>query len=94
MDDTPDPRSQAVWVTVDHLDGHHALVELPDGSTVPWPLASLPRGVQDGDVVRLTVIGGDLDLEIDRAETEMRRVQAQQALDALNADGPHGDLDL
>lgn len=65
LDDLP-----PAFVTVDGLDGRLARVALPDGSTAVWPLASLPRGVREGDVVRLTVTAGDLDAEIEPARTQ------------------------
>lgn len=71
-----------------------ARVELADGTTEDWRLASLPRGVKEGDVVRIHVEGGDVELEIDHAETRRRRTSAQAELLALNAQAPAGDLDL
>jgi Protein of unknown function (DUF3006) len=82
------------FVTVDGLEGHLARVELPDGTTEDWPLASLPPGVREGDVIRLTVHGGDLEAEIDHAQTHDRLTAAQAGTDALNAGAPTGDVDL
>lgn len=40
------------------VTGETALVRLPDTGEEPWPLASLPQGVQPGDRVGVTVEGG------------------------------------
>lgn len=45
-------------------------------------------------MVRLTVTGGDLDLEIDHARTRVQRAVSRATLDALNARAPSGDVDL
>ncbi|BDP42603.1 hypothetical protein DAETH_25720 [Deinococcus aetherius] len=88
------PESLTGTLIVDAIEGGKARVELADGHTEDWPLASLPRGVREGDVVRLHVEGGDLELEIDHAATRLRRGQAQAQLDALNRPAPAGDFDL
>lgn len=49
-------------VLVLDVDGQTALVRLPDTSEEPWSLASLPRGVQPGDRVGVTVDVGDLEV--------------------------------
>ncbi|WP_241899790.1 hypothetical protein [Deinococcus sp. UR1] len=42
-DDAPDDlMSHPSFVMVDGLEGRLARVELPDGTTEDWPLASLP----------------------------------------------------
>lgn len=82
------------FVTVDGLEGRLARVELPDGTTEDWPLASLPPGVKEGDVIRLTVNGGDLEAEIDHAQTRDCLTAAQAGTDALNAGAPTGDVEL
>lgn len=79
---------------VDALEGGLARVEREDGHTEDWPLASLPCGVREGDVIRLSVTGGDLEIEIDHAETQRRHTEAQQQLDALNQTAPGGEIDL
>ena len=81
-------------ITVDGIEGRMARVELADGTTEDWRLASLPQGVKEGDVVRIHVEGGDVELEIDHAETQRRGTRAQTDLNALNAQAPAGDLDL
>lgn len=81
-------------VTVDGIEGQYARVELPDGTTEDWSLAALPRDVQEGDVIRINVRVGDLELEVDHAETHRRRNHAQTELLALNAHAPTGDIDL
>ena len=83
-----------IHVTVDGIEGQLARVELPDGTTEDWRLASLPRGVKEGDVVRIDEAGGDFELEIDHEETDRRHALGQRQLDALNAGGPDGEIDL
>jgi DnaJ-class molecular chaperone len=81
-------------VVVDGIEGKWARVELPDGTTEDWALSSLPKGVKEGDVIRLEVTDGDLDLEIDHAETKRRRQGAQARLDALNGAASDGEITL
>ena len=81
-------------VTVDGIEGRVARVELPDGTTEDWSLASLPKGVKEGDVVRVHVEGGDLEAEVDHAETKRRREKAQAKLDALNREPPAREITL
>lgn len=81
-------------VTVDGIEGKVARVELPDGTTEDWSLASLPKGVKEGDVVRVHVEDGDLEAEVDHAETRRHREKAQAKLDALNREPPVGEITL
>ncbi|CAM3197268.1 DUF3006 domain-containing protein [Deinococcus saxicola] len=81
-------------ITIDGIEEKVARVELPDGTTEDWRLSSLPKGVKEGDVVRIDVQGGDVDLEIDQQETDRRHALGQRQLDSLNAKAPDGDLDL
>lgn len=83
----------ALWV-VDAIEGRLARVELQDGQVVDLPLASLPGGVREGDVLRMEEEGGDFTLEIDHEETARRRAQGQAQLDALNRAAPAGEIDL
>lgn len=89
-----DPFTTPFFIIVDGLEGRLARVELPDGTTEDWPLASLPRGVQEGSVVRVKVTEGDLEVEVDYGATQARREQAQRTLIALNAAGPSGEIEL
>lgn len=82
------------YVVIDGIEGRMARVELPDGRTEDWRLSSLPGGVQEGDVIRIDVQAGDVDIEIDHAETARRHAQGQRQLDALNAAVPDGDINL
>lgn len=92
MPDSSDPRPS--HVTVDAIEGHLARVELPGGHTEDWPLSRLPKGVKEGDVLRLELDGGDLSITRDEAQTQARREQAQAMLDELNRPAPDGDLEL
>lgn len=91
--DKPAVPDASFWI-VDGLEGRHARVEVEDGHTIDLPLASLPRGVREGDVLRVHEDGGDFTLEIDHAETARRRAGAQAQLDALNRTAPAGEIDL
>jgi hypothetical protein len=91
---TDDTQALGGTVVVDGIEGKWARVELPDGTTEDWALSSLPQGVQEGDVIRLEVMDGDLDLEIDHAETSRRRQGAQARLDTLNQTAPGGEITL
>lgn len=82
------------YVVIDGIEGHLARVELPDGGTEDWRLSSLPKGVKEGDVIRIDVQGGDVDIKIDHEETDRRHAQGQRQLDALNAATPDGDINL
>lgn len=93
-DDAPPTLAGPTHITVDGIEGSVARVELPDGTTADWDLASLPRGVREGDVVRLHAQDGDLEIDIDHQETARRRAAAQAQLDALNSSAPTGEIDL
>ncbi|MBB6015966.1 DUF3006 domain-containing protein [Deinococcus radiopugnans] len=82
------------YVVVDGIEGRMARVELPDGGTEDWRLASLPSGVQEGDVIRIDVQAGDVEIKIDHEETDRRHALGQRQLDALNAGTPDGDINL
>ncbi|WP_456832703.1 hypothetical protein [Deinococcus sp. UYEF24] len=47
------------------VEGREAKVRLLTGTEEWMPLASLPRGVQVGDLVRVTEHDGDVQLEIE-----------------------------
>jgi len=91
--DTPEPVLKGLLI-VDAIEGRYARVEREDGALEDWSLASLPCGVKEGDIIRLHVDGGDLEMEIDHEATHARRQQAQVQLDSLNAAAPAGNLDL
>lgn len=48
-----------------HHDPSNAEVRLPDGATALWSLASLPRGVQISDLMRITEVGLTFTVEIE-----------------------------
>ncbi|WP_022800973.1 DUF3006 domain-containing protein [Deinococcus ficus] len=91
---TDDTQSLGGMVVVDSIEGQWARVELPDGTTEDWALSTLPKGVQEGDVIQMTVVDGDLELEIDHLETKQRRQGAQARLDTLNQAAPDGEITL
>lgn len=90
----PQAEKAPISVTIDGLEGDKARVELPDGSTADWDIASLPAGVKEGDVVQIKGAGQQQTLEIDHQETAQRKDQAQSDLDALNQKTPNGEIDL
>lgn len=47
------------------VKGREAKVRHLSGGEEWWPLASLPKGVLVGDLVRLTEHGGDVEIEIE-----------------------------
>ncbi|MBZ9750054.1 DUF3006 family protein [Deinococcus sp. HMF7620] len=77
--------------TVDGLEptprGVVARLERPDGTTVTRPLADLPAGLEEGDV--LAVQDGPDGVTLVRlpSVTAERRAEAQARLDALNTQG-------
>lgn len=79
-------------VTVDGIEGKHARVELPDGTTADWLLSTLPEGVKEGDVLAIKEDGDSI--EIDQATTKERRQQAQEKLEALNQTAPRREITL
>ena len=92
-DNMESPSPAATWV-VDGLEGRLARIELEDGETVDLPLASLPKGVREGDVLLMFEDGDDFTLEIDHEETARRRAGGQAQIDALNRAAPDGEIDL
>jgi flagella basal body P-ring formation protein FlgA len=81
----PDPDAPLTdLLTVDALEGDVARVELPDGTTVDLSRASLPKGIKEGDALRLTVEGGDMEIDVDAGASAQRQQQAQGELDILN----------
>lgn len=91
-----EPKSEATptSVTIDGIEGEKVRVELPDGSTADWDIASLPTGVKEGDVVQVKGKGEHQTFEIDHQETAQRKDKAQTDLDALNQHIPKGEIDL
>lgn len=56
---------------VDRIAGDHAVCEAPDKSLLTLPLGDLPRGITEGDVLRLI----EARYQIDTDETAKRREQ-------------------
>lgn len=73
--------------------GQVARLERPDGTTCDLPLAALPSGLREGDV--LAVQGGPDGVVAHRLpqETAARREAAQRRLDALNSADPLNGAD-
>jgi len=42
-------------LTVVSLEGGMALLKLPDGGTVSWPLGSLPAGLKTGAIINFII---------------------------------------
>lgn len=86
------PSLPAEHVTIDAIEGKYARLELPDGTTADWLLSSLPDGVQEGDILAVSDEGNCI--EIDHAETQNRKAQAQAKVEALNQAVPSGEITL
>ncbi len=65
------------YVIVESIEGHLVHVVLSDGTAADWRLSSLPKGVQEGDIVLIDVQSGDVEMEVGHRETERRRAQRQ-----------------
>ncbi|WP_034388125.1 DUF3006 domain-containing protein [Deinococcus sp. YIM 77859] len=88
MKDGKRAQRQERW-TVDGIEegpqGRVARVEREDGSTFDLPLAALPEGVREGDVLAVQDGPDDVTAQVLPAETRIRRARAQRRLDALNS---------
>lgn len=60
--------------TIDRIEGHFAVAELENGATENVPLAILPHGVREGDVIHIT---------IDKRETKSRKDEISRLEDEL-----------
>ncbi|MDZ7802153.1 MAG: DUF3006 domain-containing protein [Trueperaceae bacterium] len=97
------PSAAGMSYVVDRIvDGAWAVLEDADGGTTDLPVAWLPAGVQEGDVVRVDVTtaaglpddaGRSVTFRLDRDATERRRADAAAMRDRLRQ-APEGDLDL
>lgn len=67
--------------------GKVARVELPSGQTADVPLADLPAGVKEGDLLDVQDGPDGIKAELLPAETAQAKAAAQSKLDALNAQG-------
>lgn len=83
-------------------DGAWAVLEDASGATRDVPLDWLPAGIEEGDVVRVTVKRADaagegstrqVSFHLDAEETTRRRADAKELREGLRK-APSGDLDL
>ena len=88
--DSHNPETSGASITIDGLEGDYARVELPDGTTEDRKVDRLPAGVKEGDVLRET----DAGLEIDHKGTRSRKKKAQTKLDEVNEEEPAGEIRL
>lgn len=88
----PSDHSSNPAVTADAIEGDKARLEVALGQTKDIARSELPEGVKEGDVLREV----DGKLEVNKAETESRRFQAKQQLEAVNreADSSPREIDL
>ncbi|HEX9728787.1 MAG TPA: DUF3006 domain-containing protein [Gemmatimonadales bacterium] len=73
-------------LAVDRLEGTTAVLVDDAGKTTAVPLARLPRGLAEGDVLRVTIENDTPDwafARIDREETDRRRAAGEALLDEL-----------
>ena len=91
--DPPEPALTGTLI-VGAIEGRYVRVEREDGTFEDWILASLPCGVEEGDIIRLHVEGRDLEMHIDHATTQARRTQAQAQMNVMNRDAPTGEIEL
>lgn len=48
--------TKSIQYVIDRIEGDFAVVELPDEDFCLVPLAALPQGVSDGDIVQVQII--------------------------------------
>ncbi len=70
-------------LTVDRIDGDFAVCENDDCGTINVPLAMLPEGVREGDIVEYT--GGAA--KVATNETEKRRAEIEALQNEIFSDG-------
>ena len=63
-----------MYIVIDRFEGGFAVAELPDGSYAKLPRALVPSDACEGSVLKI---------EMDAAETERRRAEAQKCFDEL-----------
>lgn len=61
-------------VTIDRFEGDYAVVELPDMNMVDMPIALVPEGAREGDV---------LIIKVDVEETKNRKARIEKLMDNL-----------
>ena len=71
MEQTP------IFWSIDRIEGDLAVIEIAAGKTVTVPLAALPNGVKEGNVIRLA---------IDRDEEARRKKKTRSLFDRLRVD--------
>lgn len=64
------------WI-IDRIEDEFAVCEYCEGKTIDVPLASLPDGIKEGDVVTLTVSDSD---------TKMRKENINKLMNSLFVD--------
>jgi len=66
-------------VVVDRIEGHFAVVELPDRTTMDVPLINLPNGTKPSDCLEYTEGKFTLDPE----ETQRRKAEIKKLMDSM-----------
>lgn len=85
------------FYAVDRLGRKRVVVIGDDGNKLEVSRGELPSQLQEGDVLRVPLAGGELDwasARVDEGETERRRREAQRLLDRLRKRDPGGDVEL
>lgn len=81
-------------LVIDGLEGHLARVEW-DARCLDLPRTWLPHAAAEGDHLSVELTGdGCVRFEVDAVATRRARQAYQAQLDALNASGTGGDVDL
>lgn len=85
------------YYVVDRFEGKTAVVVGDDGRSLDVPRRDLPKGAQEGTVLRVETKGDPIDwsrAEIDKAERDRRLKLARERLDRLSETDPGGDIEL
>lgn len=86
-----------IYYVVDRIEGNEAVVVGDDGRTFDVPKRDLPKGANEGAVLRVDDKGEPIDwsrAEIDKAERDRRLKVARKRLDRLSETDPGGDIEL
>ena len=60
--------STSLWV-IDQMEGGVASIEVDGQTTISYPCTSLPKGVNEGDVLRVTIVADPAELAKRLAES-------------------------
>jgi len=84
--------------TVDRLEGEWAVLEVEPGRAMDIPRSTLPEGLEEGDVLKISVSrereSASWTLERDEAATKERRSKIEELREELKRRDPGGDIVL